>query len=153
LRAYRCQLAPVTLGAYDGPVREWALLATAPLLFALCAQRDLSALERWSATSVLLCVLLAAFVAFEFVATDGALAGAQHGTPLPLVRPGVVQAFGTIAFAFVNNDTGARGRGRRPRARRGRRRQAHAGRRRQAGGHTQRRAHTQTDRQAGRQTP
>ena len=82
------------------------LLVTAPLLFSLCVQRDLSALERWSAASVLLCGFLAVFVAVEFVRADGGLAGGQSAEPLPLARPGVVQAFGTIAFAFVNNDTG-----------------------------------------------
>jgi sodium-coupled neutral amino acid transporter 11 len=98
------QLAP-SLGPHDGPLREWALLACAPLLLLLCLKRDLSKLERWSAFSVALCVLLALFVCWQYVALDGSLAEPAASTPLPLARAGIASAFGTVAFAFVNNDT------------------------------------------------
>lgn len=93
------------LGAHDGAARQYVLLGLAPLLLLLCLQRDLSALERWSALSVLLCVLLAAFVGWQYLALDGSLAGGQAGAPLSLASAGFGSAFGTVAFSFVNNDT------------------------------------------------
>ncbi|KAG8460471.1 hypothetical protein KFE25_013121 [Diacronema lutheri] len=98
------------LGPHDGAMREAVLFAHAPLLLALCLQRDLSALERWSAFSVALCILLAAFVGWQYFALDGALARAPDApaAPPPAMRfasVGAASAFGTIAFSFVNTDT------------------------------------------------
>mmetsp|Transcript_29538 Transcript_29538/g.74236 ORF Transcript_29538/g.74236 Transcript_29538/m.74236 type:complete len:460 (+) Transcript_29538:174-1553(+) len=98
------QLHP-PLGPHDGPVRELVLFATAPLLLVLCLKRDLSALERWSAFSVMLCVLLSVFVSWQFFVLDGSLAGRGADAPLVQADTGVASAFGIVAFAFVNNDT------------------------------------------------
>mmetsp|Transcript_17036 Transcript_17036/g.46010 ORF Transcript_17036/g.46010 Transcript_17036/m.46010 type:complete len:452 (-) Transcript_17036:199-1554(-) len=93
------------LGRHDGVLHDAVVLCASPFLLALVLQRDLSSLERFSFLSVLLVCLLSGYVAWGYATRD--VPGAVEpmaSEPLPLLSPGIFSAFGTIAFAFVNND-------------------------------------------------
>ncbi|KAG8468665.1 hypothetical protein KFE25_013748 [Diacronema lutheri] len=93
------------LGDEHGAARELVLCASAVPLLALVMHRDLSALESWSSLSVCLVLVLTAFVVAQLFAMGGAAAGADAGAPLRAFGGEALATFGTISFAFVNNDT------------------------------------------------
>lgn len=99
-----CVLMPA-FGPEDGWVREFVLGVSAPALLALVVHRDLSALESWSFLSVALVIVLTLYVIWQYFALAGSAAGGEANAPLQVLSSEVLASFGTISFAFVNNDT------------------------------------------------